>query len=79
MTRHFDAIIVGAGISGETCAHRLRVGGMRVALVEAEHIGGECAYWASIPQCLCWDQRTLAGEQGRSPESRRPPLLRPGV
>lgn len=49
MTRHFDAIIVGAGISGETCAHRLRVGGMRVALVEAEHIGGECAYWASIP------------------------------
>lgn len=49
MTRHFDAIIIGAGISGETCAHRLREGGMRIALVEAEHIGGECAYWASIP------------------------------
>jgi pyruvate/2-oxoglutarate dehydrogenase complex dihydrolipoamide dehydrogenase (E3) component len=49
MTRHFDAIVIGAGISGETCAHRLRLGKMRVALVEAEHIGGECAYWASIP------------------------------
>lgn len=49
MTEHFDAIVIGAGISGETCAHRLRLSGMRVALVERESIGGECAYWASIP------------------------------
>ncbi|HEU5348433.1 MAG TPA: NAD(P)/FAD-dependent oxidoreductase [Ktedonobacterales bacterium] len=49
MIEQFDAIVIGAGISGETCAHRLRMGGMRVALVEREYIGGECAYWASIP------------------------------
>lgn len=49
MIEQFDAIVIGAGISGETCAHRLRMGGLRVALVESELIGGECAFWASIP------------------------------
>jgi len=49
MSERFDAIVIGAGISGETCARRLAHAGMRVALVERERIGGECAYWASIP------------------------------
>jgi len=49
MSERFDAIVIGAGISGETCARRLTHAGMRVALVERERIGGECAYWASIP------------------------------
>jgi dihydrolipoamide dehydrogenase len=44
MIEHFDAIVIGAGISGETCAHRLRLGGMHVALVEREYIGGEPNY-----------------------------------
>lgn len=64
----FDAIVIGAGISGETCAHRLRRGGMRVALVESERIGGECAYWAAIPTMSLlgpanarWRAEALAG------------------
>ncbi len=34
MSERFDAIVIGAGISGETCARRLRHAGMRVALDE---------------------------------------------
>ncbi|MCQ4083694.1 NAD(P)/FAD-dependent oxidoreductase [Streptomyces sp. RB6PN25] len=49
MPTDFDAIVIGAGPGGEVAASRLLGGGLRVALVERELIGGECAYWACIP------------------------------
>ncbi len=49
MGESFDAVILGAGPGGEVAADRLRQAGMRVALVERELVGGECAYWACIP------------------------------
>jgi pyruvate/2-oxoglutarate dehydrogenase complex dihydrolipoamide dehydrogenase (E3) component len=49
MSRDFDAVVIGAGPGGEVAASRLLAGGLRVALVERELIGGECAYWACIP------------------------------
>jgi pyruvate/2-oxoglutarate dehydrogenase complex dihydrolipoamide dehydrogenase (E3) component len=45
----FDAIVLGAGPAGEVVAGRLNEWGMNVALVEAELVGGECAYWACVP------------------------------
>ncbi len=45
----FDAIILGMGPGGEVAASRLLAAGKRVAIVERELIGGECAYWACIP------------------------------
>jgi dihydrolipoamide dehydrogenase len=45
----FDAIILGAGPGGEVVADRLLRAGLRVAIVERELVGGECAYWACIP------------------------------
>lgn len=40
METSFDAIVIGAGIVGAACAHRLVMDGMRVAIVEPGTIGG---------------------------------------
>ncbi len=45
----FDVIIIGMGVGGEAAAGRLLAAGRRVAVIERELIGGECAYWARIP------------------------------
>src|SRR6266487_6031148 len=37
------------GPAGEHCAAHLVSGGLRVAIVERELVGGECSYWACIP------------------------------
>ncbi|MEG7364293.1 FAD-dependent oxidoreductase, partial [Pseudomonas citronellolis] len=42
-------LVSGAGPGGEAAVSRLLAGGRRVALIERELIGGECAYWACIP------------------------------
>jgi pyruvate/2-oxoglutarate dehydrogenase complex dihydrolipoamide dehydrogenase (E3) component len=45
----YDVIVIGAGPIGQTVADRARAGGLTVAVVERELVGGECSYWACIP------------------------------
>jgi glycine/D-amino acid oxidase-like deaminating enzyme len=40
MAQSFDAVVIGAGIVGAACAHRLAREGMAVAIVEEKVIGG---------------------------------------
>src|SRR3954465_10054126 len=44
-----DVVVIGAGPAGETVAGRCADGGLRVAIVERELVGGECSFWGCIP------------------------------
>lgn len=73
MPSRYDAIVIGAGPAGEVAASRLAAQGLRVALIERELVGGECAYWACVPSKTLLRPPEVRAEAARVAGVDRPP------
>jgi pyruvate/2-oxoglutarate dehydrogenase complex dihydrolipoamide dehydrogenase (E3) component len=73
MPSQYDVIVIGAGPAGGVAASRLAAQHLRVALIERELVGGECAYWACVPS-----KTLLRPTEARAEASRVAGLDRPG-
>jgi pyruvate/2-oxoglutarate dehydrogenase complex dihydrolipoamide dehydrogenase (E3) component len=49
LPQKFDVVCLGGGIAGEAIAVGVRDGGLTLAVVERELVGGECPYWSCVP------------------------------
>ncbi|WP_378146820.1 dihydrolipoyl dehydrogenase family protein [Cnuibacter sp. UC19_7] len=65
--QEFDVVVIGAGAVGENVADRAAQGGLSVALVEAELVGGECSYWACMPSKALLRSATVLREAQHLP------------
>ena len=69
--KNFDVVVVGAGPAGEVAAGRLADGGLKVAIVEPELVGGECSYYACMPSKALLRPGELLAEVRRVPGAQR--------
>ncbi|MBG0783477.1 MAG: FAD-dependent oxidoreductase [Anaerolineaceae bacterium] len=61
-TRKYDAVIVGAGPAGHSCAVRIAELGGKVAIIERDFIGGICTNWGCTPSKAMIESAKVAKE-----------------
>lgn len=79
MSEDVDVIVLGMGPGGEVAASRLLAAGRKVAVVERELIGGECAYWGCIPSKTLLRPPDARAEAERAAGLSRPTLQWPAL
>lgn len=60
--KKYDAIIIGAGPAGHSCAVRIAELGGKVAIVERDYIGGICTNWGCTPSKAMIESAKVARE-----------------
>jgi dihydrolipoamide dehydrogenase len=60
--KKYDAVIVGAGPAGHSCAVRIAELGGKVAIVERDFIGGICTNWGCTPSKAMIESAKVARE-----------------
>jgi len=79
VSEQFDVVVLGMGPGGEVAASQLLTAGRRVAVVERELIGGECAYWGCIPSKTLLRPPDARAEAERAAGLSRPELQWPDL
>lgn len=60
MTTHFDYICIGGGSGGIASANRAAMRGAKVALIEANELGGTCVNVGCVPKKVMWHGAQIA-------------------
>jgi dihydrolipoamide dehydrogenase len=74
MGDRFDIVIIGAGPGGEVALNTLAKEGRRIAVLEADVIGGECSNWGCIPTKTLLRPTELKGKSMRAAGVMTPAL-----
>ena len=64
---HYDLLIIGAGPAGLAAARGAAAAGVRVALIESHHIGGNCLHEGCIPSKTIIRSAQLLAEMRNAP------------
>ncbi|WP_026024317.1 FAD-dependent oxidoreductase, partial [Enterovibrio norvegicus] len=60
MAKHFDYLCIGGGSGGIASANRAAMYGAKVAIIEAQHLGGTCVNVGCVPKKVMWHGAQIA-------------------